>query len=878
MKLLRLIYCRLYGLLFKRRIEREMEEEMLFHMRMRASVNAAAGLTDLEAERQATRHFGRMDVIKEYCLDVKGGGMIDTLLQDLRFGARLLIAKPAFTIVAVVTLALGVGASTAIFSIVNATLFRPLPYPDPEQLVAVSNESLSAPDFLDLQAEAHVFEQMATYRERTYNMNSGDRPERIDGVDVTTNLFSLLRVDPVVGRNFGPEDGGRALDRAVILSQKLWEKQFAASKAVIGHSLTLDGQPFTVIGVMPAGFEFPSGSQLWVSPRYAVPEHPLRPEQDPANDRGGHYFGDVIARLKPGVTMQKAKADLDTVSAAIVQQHPDSDLQTNSPSLISLHEETVGDVRATLLVIFGVVILVFLIACANVANLMLSRGVARRKELAVRAVLGASRGRIIRQLITESVLLALIGGAIGVLVAFRGFAALVDLSSNDLGPIARPQVDGTVLIFTVAVSLFSALFFGLAPAFQGSRTRLNESVKEGGRSSSGGRSRCQEALIGIEVALAVILLVGAGLLLRSFVGLRSVSPGFDPDHVLTLSISLPPSRYAKPESKSLFVDNILKQISAVPGVTAASVISRLPLNPGNSTRSIKIDGRSYPSGSDGEPIAPDYLVVTPGYFATLHIPLLAGRDFTAHDDAAGPAAVIISKTAANTFWPDENPIGKRLLTESSGAQEIVGVVGDVLQHDLNRSPKPCVYVAYAQAPWPFMTVAARTALNPANMALDIERAVWAVDKDEAIANVRTMDETVLRSISQQRFTMLLVGLFAGLALVLATIGIFGVTSFAVGQRTHEIGVRVALGASRPKVLALVLGRSLLLTALGAGAGIAGALALAGLMSSMLFGVRPWDPITMAAVPAVLTASTLLASYLPARRAMKVDPAVALRYE
>ncbi|MGH9761798.1 MAG: ADOP family duplicated permease, partial [Blastocatellia bacterium] len=538
----------------------------------------------------------------------------------------------------------------------------------------------------------------------------------------------------------------------------------------------------------------------------------------------------------------------------------------------------VGDVRITLLVIFGVVTLVFLIACANVANLMLSRGVSRRKELAIRTVLGASRARIIGQLVTESVLLAMIGGLIGVLAAFGSFGMLAALTAKNLGSVGRPQIDGTVLVFTCGISLLSALLFGLVPAFQGSRTKLTESVKEGGRSSSSGRSRYQEALIGIEVALAVVLLVGAGLLLRSFMRLLAVNTGFDSGHVMTLAISLPQSRYPKPESKTLFAEKILKGIDAVPGVTEASVISRLPLNPGNSSRSIQIEGRSYPPDSPSEPITPDYIVVSPDYFSTLHIPLLAGRFFTAQDDAGGKPVTIISKAAAATYWPNENPIGKRLIIGNNQFEEVIGVVGDVRQHELGREFKPCRYVPYFQDPWPSMTIVARTAINPASLSNDIELAVWSVDRDQAVANVRTLDEVVTRSISPQRFNMLLVGLFAGLALVLAAIGIFGVTSFAVRQRTHEIGVRVALGADRANVLGLVVGRSLILTVAGAAVGVLGALALTRLMSTMLFGVKPWDPVTLTTVPLLLIGATILASYLPARRAMKVDPAVALRYE
>ncbi|HKV39347.1 MAG TPA: ABC transporter permease [Blastocatellia bacterium] len=876
MRLLRLIWSRCYGFLFRNRLDRDMEDEIQFHLMMRTSVNVASGLEVADARRAAIRRFGRMDIVREYCRDIKGGGMIDTLLKDLRFAGRMLAKNPGFTIVAVATLALGIGANTAIFSMVNAALFRPLPYPESDRLV-VSNQDLSPPDFLDVQAQAHVFEQMATYRSRAYSMSGRERAERIDGADVTTNLFSLLRVKPLLGRVFGPGDAGHAVDRAVILSYSLWQTHFGASRAVLGQTVTLDAQPFTIVGVMPPGFEMPATAQLWVSPRYSVPEHPLRPDENPGLDRGAHYFDDVIARLKPVVTLQNARADLDTVAGQIVREHPDSDMQPNHPSLEFLHDQAVSNVRPTLLVIFGVVTLVFLIACANVANLMLSRGIARRKELAIRAVLGAGRARIVRQLLTESVLLATIGGALGVLVAFLGFALLAALAVKIPGVVARPEIDGTVLVFTAGLSLLAALFFGLAPAFQGSHTRLAESVNEGGRSSVGGRSRYQEALVGIEVALAVVLLTGAGLLLRSFMGLLAVNTGFDSGHVLTLSILLPQSQYPKPESKVLFMENILKGIDAVPGVKAASVVSRLPLNPGNSTRSIQIEGRSY-SQASSEPILPDYIVVSPGYFGTIGIPVQAGRDFTARDSAGGAQVAIISKAAAETYWPNENPIGKRLLAGGTALREVVGIVGDVSQHQIGIPPRPALYLPHAQDPWPSATVVVKTAMEPASMATSIEQAIWAVDKDQGIARVWTMDEVVSRSVSPQKLNMMVVGLFAGLALVLAAIGIFGVTSFAVSQRKHEIGVRVALGASRSDVLRLILGRSLSLTVAGTVLGVAGAAGLTRLMSTMLFGVHTTDPITLASVPLLLIGATFVASFLPARRAMSVDPAIALRYE
>jgi putative ABC transport system permease protein len=807
-----------------------------------------------------------------------------TILQDLRYGLRMLAKNPAFTAIAILTLALGIGANTAIFSVVNTVLLRPLPFHDPQKIVVVGQEwmgglgDFSPADFLDVQAQNHSFEQMAAYRGWNFNLTAGDRPERVIGEVVTTNFFSLLGVKPILGRALMPEDGGPGSHRTAVISFGLWQRYFGGKETILGEKVVLSGEPYEVIGVMPRGFAFPEEAELWVGPRFAVPQHPLRLGVDPATMRGSHYF-DALARLRPPVSIVQARADLAVVFGNVIRAHSDSDLRGAKPWVETLHENEVGNVRPALLVLLGAVGLVLLIACANVASLILARGVKRQRELAVREALGASRGRVIRQLLTESILLAFMGGALGVLAAFWGFAPLAKMVPDDLRGMVQPVLDWRVLGFVTILSLTVGIIFGLAPALTGSRHGLFDTLKEGGRNVALGRHRGQETLVVLETAVALVLLVVAGLLLKSFARLLAVNEGFDPSRVLTMQIFLPQTRYGKPAERDAFVKQALSNISALPGVQSASVATRLPLNPGSSSRGIMLEGKSYPPDRQGEPIIPDYSVVSPDFFKVLHIPLLAGREFTARDDDSKPMVYIINRTMAQTFWPGENPVGKRIRMDPKEKwSEVVGVVGDVRQHQLGEAPRPMMYVPYAQDPWPFMDIAVRTTQEPENLTSDIQRAVQATDKQEPLYNIRTMEEIVSRSVSSRRFTLVLLGLFAALALFLTAIGIYGVISFAVTERTHEIGVRMALGARGADVLGLVVRRGMLLALAGVAMGIAGALGVTRFVSSLLYGVKPTDPVTFAAVALILGAVAFAASYLPARRATKVDPMVALRYE
>lgn len=869
---------RLRALFQRKSVESELDDELRAHFDRQVQKHVESGLTLDEARRRARLEFGGFEQVKEECRDARGVSFIETTLQDLRYSLRMLRKSPGFAAVAVVTLALGIGANTAIFSVVNAVLLRPLPYPDADRVVAVGERwmggggDLAPPDYLDIAAENHAFEQMAAYKSGNFNLSAGPRPERVAGTVITTNTFSLLRVQPVLGRSFLASDGGPAGHRTVVLGYTLWQARFGGQPDVIGEKISLNDEPYTVVGVMPRRFDFPDGAQLWVPPRFAVPDHPLRPNVDPATMTGSHYF-DSIARLRAGVSVAQARADVDAVIRHIEERRPDTEARDGA-WIETLHQVQVGDMRSALLVLLAAVGLVLLIACANVANLLLTRGAGRRKEMAIRSALGAGRTAIARQLFTESLLLAAAGGGLGIVLASWGTVPLAGLMPEDLRNVVQTGVDGRVLAFTAVASLLGAIFFGLTPALEGTRFAPMEALKETGRSTAPGRHRVQRALVVAESALAVVLLVAAGLLVKSFLRLTEVDGGFDPTRVVTLKVSLPGARYPDAAAQNLFVRQVLDRIKTLPGVESASVTTRLPLGGGESHRGIQIEGRPSRPGEDLDTF---YSVVAPGYFHTLGIPILRGRDFTDHDDAIWPRVVIINNSMARTFWPGADPVGKRVSMDDKPL-EIVGVVGDTHQRDLTGAVEPMMYAPYTQDPWPFLTVAVRAAGDPGSLMTEAEGAVHAVDKDEAVFDVETMSEVVDASVSPRRFYMLLLGIFALVALSLAAVGLFGVVSFGVVQRTQEIGIRLALGAQRSAVLGMVVGEGLRLTLLGLAVGLAAAAALTRLMASLLYSVRPSDPETFLCVSLLLVAVAALASYIPARRATRVDPIVALRHE
>jgi putative ABC transport system permease protein len=803
---------------------------------------------------------------------------MNNLWLDLRYGARTLLKSPGFTLVALVALALGVGANTAIFSVVNSVLLRPLPYPDSERLVAfmgvnpqggITQSNMSVPDFADWQQQNEVFEQLAGFVTGGALLVSGEEGERVRGTGVTTDFFPLIRTQPLRGRALTAEDQQPGREPVAVLSYGLWQRRFGADPNAVGRAVMLSGKSTTIVGVMPQGFDFPAQSEVWV---------PL--QLDPAKERRDNRYLQVVGRLKPGATITQAQTQLDTINGRLAQTYRETNTGWGV-QLTNLRESLVGAVRASLLVLLGAVGLVLLIACANVANLLLARATARQREIAVRTALGASRGRIVRQLLTESVLLSVVGGALGLLLSVWLTDLLVAVSPAGSPRFDEIRPDARVFAFTCAVTILTGLVFGLAPALQASRLDLNEALKEGGRSGAEGarRNRLRGLLMVGEIALSFMLLAGAGLLVRSFVRLRETRPGFNTEGVLTMRLSLPPGKYAQGEPRAQFYRQAVERVGSLPGVAAAGAVLTMPL--GGDTFSV---GRSFIR--EGRPMTPEesanasYYVATPGYFRALEIPVLAGRSFTEQDTAQAPMVVLVNETMARKHWPGESPIGKRITIwrDEKFPREVVGVVGDT-RPALDTPASAQMYVPYAQdATWGSLTLVARTQGDPATLAAAARNELRALDKTLPVYNVKTMTEVAAASVAQHRASMLLLSAFAGVALLLAVIGIYGVTAYYVTQRTHEIGVRMALGATRGDVLRLVVGQGLRLTLIGLAVGIVAALALTRLLASLLYEVSATDPLAFAVGALLLAVVALAACYVPARRATKVDPMVALRYE
>jgi putative ABC transport system permease protein len=879
-KWLNIVGARLRGLLGRERVIGDIDKEFRSHVEMVTEENVRRGMRPDEARREALRSFGNVCAVRDAAYEVRGGGMLESILRDAKYGARSLAKNKGFTAVAVLTLALGIGANTAIFGVIDAVLLRPLPYPESERLVKVygrdaAGESfpVTPADFLEGYAHANAFEALSAYRDFSFNMTSQDRSERVSGVVVSPEFFNVMGVSPQLGRPITPALDAPGAPRVVVLGHTLWRERFGGDPNVIGRSIDLDGEPRTVVGVMPEGFRFPADADLWASSRYAVPEHPLRPTQDPTTRRDSQYF-DVVGRLRQGVSVEQARAEAGAIAARFKQQYGEAE-EAVSASVFSLHEDVVGGTRTALLMLVGAVAILLLIACANVANILLARGATRQKEIALRLALGAGRVRLVRQFLTESLLLALAGGGLGVLLALWALAPLKALVPGEMSGGTALTLDARVLGFTALVSLVSALAFGLFPALSLASQDLNGALKEGGRGgSSGARSnRARRVLVVSEIALAAVLLTGAGLLIRSLDRLLDVPLGFEPDKVLTAQLTLPQARYPEKPQRTAFVSRVLERLGGSPEVESAAVVSRIPLNFGRSTRSVEIQGKTPQEIK----VSPDYLVTSPGYFRSMGIPLLAGRDFDERDAAGAQRVVVINEATARYLWPGENALGKLLKTDDEWSQ-VVGVVANVRQVSLASPPPPAVHVPYAQDPWPFMSLVVRAKTTPAGAAPTLLGAVGGVDRDVPLYGVRPMEEVLATSVSARRWRTLLLSLFAFTALALACLGIYGVTAYSVTQRTHEIGIRMTLGARKGDVLKMVVGQGLKLAVVGVAAGLVAALLLSRLATSLLYGVEAADPVTLAAVAAILIGVTAAACLVPARRAARVDPLVALKYE
>ena len=805
-----------------------------------------------------------------------------TLLQDLRYGLRMLARSPSFTVIAVVTLTLGIGATAAIFSVVDAVLLRSLPYREPQRLVSVFEDltevgfprNTPAPgNYSEWKKQTQIFEDLAAMREGNYNVTSREgNPEKLGGEAVTHNLFSVLGTKPLLGRVFLPEEDRPGAAHVVLVSHRLWKGRFGGNPNLVGRDILLNNEKYTVVGVMSVRFSFPlSDTDIWTPIAFGP--------KDWANF--GSHFLRVVGRLRRGVSVEKANAELLVLTKQMARQHPDSAITRFFAE--PLQDRYTHDVRRGLIVLMAAVGFILLIACANIANLLLSRAAARQREIAVRTALGAHRGRIVRQLLTESALLALGSGMLGLLVANWCFNFLKNLIPEDLALTVSLTLDFRVLVFAVLVSLATSFLFGLAPALQVSKIDLNDVLKESGRGSTGSRRNAFRNLLVIgEVALSLMLLVGSGLLLESFSNLRGLDPGFRSDHVLTMRLIVPDTKYKDFAKRTEVFERVLERVRALPGVKVAGFTSALPLTWRGGTNSFTPEGMTLKRGVTYD--ANDR-VVTPGYFEAMRIPLRRGRLFNENDGKDAPLVALINETMARKFWPNQDPIGKRLKVDGPDEKlpwaRIVGVVGDVRQMNLNEPARQEMYFPYWQGQHNWMVprdLVIRTSGDPQNLAGSVRHAVWSVDRDQPVSNVMTLDDLLDQEVAQRRVQAMLLAALAGLALVLACVGIYGVLSYLVTQRTQEIGVRVALGADAAHVFRTVAGQGMGLTAIGIGTGLVASLLLSRLLMSLLFGVNPTDLVTYLGSVAVFTAVALLACYIPARKAAKVDPMIALRYE
>jgi len=889
MSLLRNIASGLRSLFRKEQVDRELDAELRAYQEMAAEEKIKDGMSRKEALRAVRLERGTVEVSKEI---VRSGGwesFVEACWQDLRYAARTLRKSPGFTSVAVLTLALGIGANTAIFSVVNAVLLRPLPYKDSGRLVqlighdqkrGVDFDWVSFPNFHDWTEQSKAFQYMAAYKFHAFNLTHVSQAQMLFGIKASANLLTTLGADPILGRNFRPEEDEPGRDHEVILSYDTWTQSFGADPQIIGKALTLSDELYTVIGVMPAKFNFPPTVPVTSSlpTRKTQFVAPLGIAFNPTQ-RDWNMLG-VIARLKSDVTIEQARADMGTVAHNPQLQYPAEDGGV-TVRVEPLLNQVVGDVRDALWIFLAAISLVLLVACANVTSLLLARSTIRQREIALRASLGASRPRLIQQLLTESLLLALVGGALGVLLAYAGTLLLPRLSPNNVPRLGDIAIDGQVLAYTFVVSILTGVIFGVAPSLGTSRADVSQPLKGQGRTStsSAKQSRLRSALVVSEVAVSLALLIGAGLVLKSFVRLQRVDPGFRSDKLLTVWTTLSETKYPL-QQRVAFYEQIWEHIRRLPGVKSVGAIDDLPLTGIHGGGPFTIEG--HPTESDND--APDAYrcTVSVDYFETMGIPLLQGREFTERDRDGALPVLIVNETAARRYWPGRNPVGSRLSFTTGRTQpnwlEIAGVVKDVLHDGLDLPAKPTIYLPFLRDPPAFVVTAVRTDIDPAGLISPVRDAIAQVDKDQPVMMSRTMTDILADSIAERRFNTVLIVAFGVLALMLAMVGVYGLMAYIVMQRTHELGVRIALGAERSDVMKLVLGRGLQLTVIGVAFGIAMALILTRFLSKLLFDVPETDPVTFIAVSLCLGGIALLACYLPAKRAMRVDPIVALRYE
>jgi putative ABC transport system permease protein len=877
------------ALIGRTRMEGEMDEEMRFHLEARAADLLRQGVPGHEAKRQAKLEFGGVETAKHQCRDAVGVSFIETVIQDARHGVRTMLRAPAFTVITVVVLAVGIGANTAIFSVVDAVLLRPLPYRESGRLVTIlmnGENPVSVANYIDWRDQSQSFAAMGAADYWSPNLTGdGGVPEHIDGLKVTQGLFPMLGIEPLLGRLFVNGEDKEGADREVILSYGLWQRRFSGDGKVLGKAIVLDGNGYVVVGVMPRGFQFApfwaTHAELWVPNAFGARIH----------NRGGNSLR-IFARLKNGVSVEEARAEIAAITGRLERQYPG----TNRNVLVTpLKEKVVGNVETPLLVLLVAVAFVLLITCANVAHMLLARAAARQKEVAVRAALGARRGRIIRQFLTESLLVGGMGGLAGLGLAVVATRALVAVSPANIPRIQTVTVDWRTALFLLAATILTSLGFGIAPAVQSSSIHVHDTLKESGRGNSEGkgRSRVRSVLVVSEFALALMLLIGAGLMIRTFAALQAVDAGFNPHHVVSMIVSVAGSKEAEAGRREMFYRQLIERVRSLPGVQAAAGINHLPLAGDMWGWPFAIEGRPKPR--PGESPSGVYRMVTPGYFETMRLPLIRGRDITEADNANAPGVVIINERAAKEYWPGEDPIGRRVTFDDEGANRVwltvIGIAKDAKEDEWTGTPFPEVYLAAFQnhdflgdsgsevaSHTNYITLVARTAGDAAGAASAMKEAAWSIDRNLAVSQVVTMDGVVGEANAQSRFEMLLLSIFAGVAMVLASVGIYGVISYSASRRTHEIGVRMSLGATRGQVLLLVARQGMYLALAGSVAGVAGALLLSRVMTKLLYGVQPTDPATFAAVATGLGIVAMLACYLPARRAMRVDPVAALRCE